>query len=147
MNQTVGPVQRGKVYVFVLRALGSAGRWWPFLLVGAVAFLGWEELRRIDLNQVRHSLHSLSGPWLLVASWGLHLALAPIFVVAILGLLAVLLGRLGGTARAPQWMRGGIAAWATLFGVALLDWILAACVFVGVVLSTGQPADWHDIVK
>ena len=236
MNQTVGSVQRGKVYVFVLRALGSAGRWWPFLLVGAVAFLGWEELRRIDLNQVRHSLHSLSGPWLLVASaftvlnlallgcydlvtlegspvprtarwglgtlafawsnfltlgpiagpairfwlyrpygvdgavlrgaivanivafaatlavcflasWGLHPALAPIFVVAILGLLAVLLGRLGGTARAPQWMRRGIAAWATLFGVALLDWILAACVFVGVVLSTGQPADWHDIVK
>ena len=68
MNQTVGPAERAKVYVFALRALGSAGRWWPFLLVGAVAFLGWEELRRVDLNQVRHVLHSLSGPWLLVAS-------------------------------------------------------------------------------
>src|SRR5881296_1511378 len=67
MNQTVGSVQRGKVYVFGLRILGSAGRWWPFLLVGAVAFLGWNELRRVDLNQVRQALHSLSVPWLLVA--------------------------------------------------------------------------------
>src|SRR6266850_5838237 len=68
MSQPAASSERGKVYVFVLRALGSAGRWWPFLLVGAVAFLGWEELRRIDLNQVRQALHSLSGPWLLVAS-------------------------------------------------------------------------------
>src|SRR2546428_2028766 len=190
MNQPVGQVERGRVYVFALRALGSAGRWWPFLLVGAVAFLGWEELRRIDLNQVRHALHSLSGSWLLVASaftvlnlallgcydlvtlegspaprtarwglgtlafawsnfltlgpiagpairfwlyrpygvdgvvlrgaivanivafattlavcflgsWGMNPALAPIVVVAILGLLAVLLGRLGGDPEGP----------------------------------------------
>jgi len=236
MSQTAIPAERGRLYVLVLRILGSAGRWWPFLLVGAVAYLGWEELRRIDLNQVRHALHTLSGPWLLVAaaltllnlallgcydlvslegspvpraarwglgtlafawsnfltlgpiagpairfwlyrpygvdgavlrgaivaniaafattltvcflgSWGLNPALAPFVVVAILGLLAVLLGRLGRTASAPQWMRRGTGAWTTLFGVAVLDWILAACVFVAVVLSTGQPADWHDIVR
>jgi len=236
MSQTAIPAERGRLYVLVLRILGSAGRWWPVLLVGAVAYLGWEELRRIDLNQVRHVLHSLSGPWLLVAcaltllnlallgcydlvtlegspvprtarwslgtlafawsnfltlgpiagpairfwlyrpygvdgavlrgaivaniaafattltvcflgSWGLHPALAPIVAVTILGLLAVLLGRLGRNAGAPQWMRRGTGAWATLFGVALLDWILAAGVFVAVLLSTGQAADWRDIVK
>src|SRR6267142_2176183 len=67
MSQTAIPAERGRLYVLVLRILGSAGRWWPVLLVGAVAYLGWEELRRIDLNQVRHALHSLSGVWLLVA--------------------------------------------------------------------------------
>src|SRR3989449_9135442 len=68
MSQAAASSERGRVYVFALRVLGSAGRWWPFLLVGAGAFLGWEELRRIDLNQVRQALHSLSVPWLLAAS-------------------------------------------------------------------------------
>src|SRR2546426_716459 len=194
MSQPAASSERGRVYVFALRVLGSAGRWWSFLLVGAVAFLGWEELQRIDLNEVRHALHTLSGRWLLVAasltvlnlallgcydlvtlegspvprparwglgtlafawsnfltlgpiagpairfwlyrpygvdgavlrgaivanivafaatltvcflaSWGLHPALAPIFVVAILGLLAVLLGRLGGAPGGAPLMR------------------------------------------
>src|SRR3989475_13303190 len=207
MNQPVGQVERGRVYVSVWRALRSAGRWWPFLLVGAVAFLGWEELRRIDLNQVRHALHSLSGSWLLVASaftvlnlallgcydrvtlegspvprtarwglgtlafawsnfltlgpiagpairfwlyrpygvdgvvlrgaivanivafattlavcflgaWALPPALATIAVVAVLGLLTVLLGRLGRKEGAPGWMRRGVGAWGMLFMVA-----------------------------
>src|SRR2546428_2862634 len=219
MNQTVGPAERGKVYVFALRALGSAGRWWPFLLVGAVAFLGWEELRRVDLNQVRHVLHSLSGPWLLVASaftvlnlallgcydlvtlegspvprtarwglgtlafawsnfltlgpiagpairfwlyrpygvdgavlrgaivanivafaatlavcflasWGLHPALAPIFVVAILGLLAVLLRRPRRDPEGAPLNRRGARAWAAPVGGAPPHRILAARVFV-----------------
>jgi phosphatidylglycerol lysyltransferase len=68
MSQTAASSERGRIYVSVLRVLGSVGRWWPFLLVGAVAFLGWTELRRIDLNQVRLALHSLSRPWLLVAA-------------------------------------------------------------------------------
>ncbi len=236
MSQTATPAERGRVYVFVLKVLGSAGRWWPFLLVGAVAFLGWEELRRIDLNQVRESLHSLSGPWLLLAaaltvlnlallgcydlvtlegspvpraarwglgtlaftwsnfltlgpiagpairfwlyrpygvdgavlrgaivanivafattlaicllgSWALRGALAPFVVVALLLLLALLLGRLGRKARAPGWMRRGTTAWAALFSVALLDWLLAACVFVAAIRATGRPSDWHDILR
>src|SRR6185295_18406467 len=68
MKQTADPAERGRIYVLALRVLGSAGRWWPIVLVGAVAFLGWTELRRVDLNLVRESLHNLSAPWLLVAS-------------------------------------------------------------------------------
>src|SRR2546425_11082948 len=68
MNQTAASAERGKPYVFALRVLGSAGRWWPFLLVGAVSVLGWEELPRIDLNQVGQALHSLSPRWLVIAS-------------------------------------------------------------------------------
>ena len=52
----------------VLRILGSLRRLWPLLLIGGLAFAGWEELRRIDLNAVRAALHALSVPWLLVAA-------------------------------------------------------------------------------
>jgi phosphatidylglycerol lysyltransferase len=236
MMQAAASSERGRVYVFALRVLGSAGRWWPLLLVGAVALLGWGELRRIDLNQVRQALHSLSGPWLLVAasltalnlalfgcydlvtlhgspvpprarwglgtlafawsnfltlgpiagpairfwlyrpygvdgavlrgaiianivafatslvvclvgSWALNGILAPFAVVMILALLAVLLGRLGRTSRAPAWMRRGIGAWAALLSVALLDWVLATGVFVAIVRATGQAADWRETVR
>src|SRR6185295_2802873 len=58
-----------------------------------------------------------------------------------------LLGRLGRTAKAPRWLRRGIGSWATLFGIAFLDWILAASVFVAVILSTGAAADWQALVK
>src|SRR6266567_2322784 len=34
MNQTAASAERGKLYVFALRVLGSAGRWWPFPLLG-----------------------------------------------------------------------------------------------------------------
>lgn len=60
--------ERGRAYVLALRVVGSAGRWWPFLLAGTVAFLGWEELRRIDFGHVRQALHALSGRWLAVAT-------------------------------------------------------------------------------
>ncbi len=236
MNQTAASAERGKLYVFALRVLGSAGRWWPFLLVGAVSFLGWEELRRIDLNQVGEALHSLSPRWLIIASaltvlnlallggydlitlegspvprasrWGLGTiafawsnfltlgpiagpairfllyrpyaldaavlsnaivanimafaatlvvclistwaapaALAPAAALAILALLALLLGRLGRSAGAPGWARRRGRAWAALFGVAFLDWGLAASVFVAFVRATGQPAEIPEIVR
>ncbi|PYT10506.1 MAG: hypothetical protein DMF51_18240, partial [Acidobacteria bacterium] len=236
MNQTAASAERGKTYVFALRVLGSAGRWWPFLLIGAVSFLGWEELRRIDLNQVDQALHSLSPRWLLMASaltvlnlallgcydlitlegspvprasrWGLGTiafawsnfltlgpiagpairfllyrpysvdaaalsnaivanimafaatlvvcfistwtvpaALAPAAALAILALLALLLGRLGRREGSPGWARRRGRVWAALFGVAFLDWALAASVFVAFVRATGQPAEIPEIVR
>ena len=236
MSQTAVPLERGRIYVLALRVLGSAGRWWPILLVGAVAFLGWEELRRVDLNLVRESLHGLSVSWLLAAcgltilnlglmggydlvtlqgspvprsarwglgtlaftwsnfltlgpiagpairfwlyrpygvdgavlrgaivanvvafsvtlaafslcSWAFPPAAASVLVVAILALVVVLLGRLGGNDNAPRWLRRETGAWAALFGVAFLDWVLAASVFVAAVMSTGLPVDWRSVVR
>jgi len=236
MSQTAVPPERGRIYVLALRVLGSAGRWWPILLVGAVAFLGWEELRRVDLNLVRESLHGLSAPWVLIAcgltllnlglmggydlvtlqgspvpraarwgrgtlaftwsnfltlgpiagpairfwlyrpygvdntvlrgaivanvvafsmtlaafslcSWAFPLAAASFLVVMILALVVVLLGRLGGTEKAPRWLRRGTGAWAALFGVAFLDWVLAASVFVAIVVSTQRAVDWRAVTR
>src|SRR5262247_2720909 len=68
MKQPVADSERRRLYVIALRVLGSAGHWWPLLLIGVLSFVGWEELRRIDLNQVQRALHSLSGGWLLAAA-------------------------------------------------------------------------------
>src|SRR5213594_3135843 len=106
MNQTAASAERGKTYVFALRVLGSAGRWWPFLLIGAVSFLGWEELRRIDLNQVDQALHSLSPRWLLMAS-----ALT-VLNLALLGCYDLIALEGSPVPRASRWGLGTIAfAW------------------------------------
>src|SRR5437867_3279717 len=234
MNQTAASAERGRPYVFALRVLGSASRWWPFLLVGAVSYLGWEELRRIDLVQVGQTLHSLSSRWLVIASvltllnlallgcydlitlegspvprasrwglgtiafawsnfltlgpiagpatrfllfrpysvdaaapsnpiganllafaaalavcfirtWALPAGLAPVAALGILGLLALLLGRFGRREAAPGWARRKGRAWAALFGVAFLDWGLAAAAFVAFVRAAGEPVEIPDI--
>src|SRR6266704_5885492 len=106
MNQTAASAERGKTYVIALRVLGSAGRWWPFLLVGAVGYLGWEELRRIDLKQVDQALHSLSPRWLLIAS-----ALT-VLNLALLGCYDLITMEGSPVPRASRWGLGTIAfAW------------------------------------
>ena len=50
-----------------LRLLASLRLWWPVLLLAALLFFGWHDLRGIDLNAIRGALHGLHGRWLLVA--------------------------------------------------------------------------------
>src|SRR5213593_2917885 len=106
MNQAGTAAERGRAYVLALRILGSAGRWWPFLLVATVAFLGWEELRRIDLNQVGRALHSLSSTWLLVAAG------CTLLNLALLGCYDLVTLRGSPVPRVARWGLGSLAfAW------------------------------------
>src|SRR5258705_9647240 len=97
---------RGRAGVLALRVLGSAGRWWPILLVGAVLFLGWAELRRVDFLQVREALRSLSGRWLATAAGltALNFALLGCYDLITLGRTPV--------PRAARWIYGTLSfAW------------------------------------
>jgi len=227
---------RGRAGVLALRVLGSAGRWWPILLVGAVLVLGWAELRLIDFAQVRQSLRALSGGWLAAAAgltalnfvllgcydlitlrgtavpraarwgfgtlsfawsnfltlgpiagnavrfllyrpygvdagilsgailanitafasallacmasvWLLPPVAAPLGAIVILALLAFLLGRIGRHPGTPRWLSRGGRTWAVLFGVAFLDWVVAAAVFVAVVRATGEPIPLPPVIR
>jgi phosphatidylglycerol lysyltransferase len=51
-----------------LRFLASVGRFWPFLLLAAIAFLGWEDLKKLDFAAVRTALHLLDPRWLGIAA-------------------------------------------------------------------------------
>jgi phosphatidylglycerol lysyltransferase len=236
MSSTPQGAGRGRAGVLALRVLGSAGRWWPILLVGAVLVLGWEELRRVDFLQVREALRSLSGRWLAVAAgltalnfallgcydlitlgrtpvpraarwifgtlsfawsnfltlgpiagnairfllyrpygvdaavlsaaivanmtafasallacmvsvWILPPVAAPLGAMLILALLAFLLGRLGRRSGTPRWLSRGGRTWAALFGVAFLDWVIAATVFAAIVRATGETVPLLPVVR
>jgi phosphatidylglycerol lysyltransferase len=60
---------------------------WPWLVVGVVAWLGWQEVQRIDLLAVRQVLHDTRAGLLLalLAFTGFNLALAGLYDVAALG--------------------------------------------------------------
>ncbi|HEV8700486.1 MAG TPA: bifunctional lysylphosphatidylglycerol flippase/synthetase MprF [Candidatus Polarisedimenticolia bacterium] len=99
-------VGRGRAGILALRVLGSAGRWWPILLAGAVLVIGWEELRRIDFLQVRQALRSLSGRWLAVAAGLTALNFA------LLGCYDLITLRGTHVPRAVRWIFGTLAfAW------------------------------------
>jgi len=109
-----------------LRLLASLGRFWPFLLLAAIAFLGWEDLRRLDLAAVRAALRVLDPRWLLIAA-GLT-----VLNLALFGLydLAALAG--SPVPRAARWRLGALAfAWSNfltlgpLAGPAIRIWLYA----------------------
>ena len=109
-----------------LRLLASLGRFWPFLLLAGIAFLGWEDLRRLDLAAVRAALHLLEPRWLLVAA-GLTL-----LNLALFGLYDLV--ALKGTPVPPsaRWRLGALAfAWSNfltlgpLAGPAIRIWLYA----------------------
>lgn len=219
-----------------LRLLASLRLWWPVLLLAALLFFGWHDLRAIDLNAIRGALHGLHGRWLLVAAgltlvnlallgcydlltlrgtpvppaarwgsgmlafaWSNFFTLGPIagpairfwlyrpyevsaaalrgaivagmvafaaalgasllaanlmppaliapFAAGLLLVAAGLLGRLERAERMPAWLKRGTKIWAALFMVALLDWFLAATVFIAVLRATGQPFAGPDAIR
>jgi len=109
-----------------LRLLASLGRFWPFLLLAGIAFLGWEDLRRLDLAAVRAALHVLDPQWLLIAA-GLT-----VLNLALFGLYDLV--ALAGTPVPPaaRWRLGTLAfAWSNfltlgpLAGPAIRLWLYA----------------------
>jgi phosphatidylglycerol lysyltransferase len=109
-----------------LRILASFGRVWPFLLLALIAFIGWEDLKRLDLAAVRAALHVLDPRWLGIA------ATLTVVNLALFGLYDLV--ALAGTSVPPlaRWRYGSLAfAWSNfltlgpLAGPAIRLWLYA----------------------
>ena len=126
---TLGPIAGPAVRFWLYRKYEME----PRVLRGAIVAGMMAFAAGLGVTLVTSNL--LPAAWILPAS------------AALLVLLAVVLGRLEAAGRVPWWLRRGTTRWTALFLVALLDWALAAFVFVAVLKATSEPFEVLEVVR
>ena len=87
MTSTVEAAPPGRARSTLARLLPAARAAWPWLLLAAVAVVGWKELRQVDLVQVRSLLRATDTArvLLILVATAANLALAGVYDVFALG--------------------------------------------------------------